>query len=119
EGQADGSLAVVRVPVDEDDALPRAELRASVNDGDDERRRHDGRREVIGAVTRGAGRVDVTPTLWEQPFEELGEILLRPGVGFDDRDAGRRVRDEDVAQTVAETVAEAANLVREVDDLGA
>ena len=55
---------------------------------------------MVGAVAFGAVGVPVAVVTRQQPFQRVDQVVVGARTGLDDRDPGRRVRDEDVAQPV-------------------
>ena len=108
---------VVAVAVDEDDVLPRPELRHAADDRQDERRREDRRQQMVGAVTGGAVAMVVAPVLRQQSLDELREVRLRVVAELHHDEPGGGVRHEDVEQAVTGAATERAQLVVEPDEL--
>ncbi len=71
---------------------------------------------MVGAVTFGTVRVPVPVVARQQPFQRVDQVVVGTRAGLDDRDPGRRVRDEHVAQAVAVAEAEPAHRIGEVHD---
>ena len=56
---------------------------------------------MVGAVPRRAVRVPITIVARKQAFQRVDEVVVGSCAGLDDRHPGGRMRDEDVAETVA------------------
>src|SRR5262245_366628 len=69
EAQAHGAARVVEVGVDEHDALPGPEGGLAGEDRDRDRRRHDHRQDVVGAVAGRAVRMPVPIVAREEALE--------------------------------------------------
>ena len=106
---------VVGVQIDERHALPRAECRLALGDGEHERRAHERGQQVVGAVAGRAVRVPVAVVAGEEPLERRREVVLRTGAELHQRQPGRRVRREHVHQAVAPTATELGHVVRDVE----
>ena len=117
EGQPDLAVRVVDVEVDQADALPGAEREPAPEHGHRGVRRYERRHHVRAAVP---GRpVPVPPAVVgrQQVRQRREQVVVRPGPGLEDRDAGRRVRDEHVQQPVAAPVDVLGALAGDVEDL--
>lgn len=64
-------------------------------------RRHDRREDVVAAVARGAVAVLPAVVRGEEGVEGGEEVVVAAGARFDDGDACRGVRDEEVEEAVA------------------
>ena len=104
EGQPDLAVRVVDVEVDQADALPRAEREPAAEHGHRGVRRHERRHHVRAAVPGRAVPVPPAVVGRQQVRERREQVVVGPGPGLEDRDAGRRVRDEHVQQPVAAPV---------------
>jgi heme-degrading monooxygenase HmoA len=71
---------------------------------------------VVGAVPRRTVRMAIAIVARQQAFERVDEVAVTACAGLDDRDPGRRVRDEHVAQPIAMRRAEFTHIVSQVDD---
>jgi hypothetical protein len=66
-----------------------------------DRRCDDRGHDVVGAVPERAVGVPIAVVARRQPLQGLLEVVIETRTGLDDRHPGRRVRDENVAQSVA------------------
>ena len=62
---------------------------------------------MVGAVARRAMAVLPAIVAWQEPVERVEGILIGTGPELDDHKPGRRMRDEDVEQSVTLAVDEA------------
>jgi hypothetical protein len=60
--------------------------------------------------------VAVAIVSWQQAFECVEKVVVGPGAGFDDRDTGGGMRDEDIAQAVLVRAAKRTHHIGEVHD---
>ena len=101
EAQPHRATRIVPVQVDQHDALPGAQQRLPVLHRHRHRRGDQPGQHVVGAVAGRTVRVPVAVVARQQPFQRVDQVVVGTRAGLDDRHAGRRVRDEDVAQPVA------------------
>ena len=101
EAQPHRTARVVHVEVDQHDALPGAEQGPARLHRNRHRRGHDRRQHVVGAVAERTVGVPVAVVARQQPLQRVDQVVVGARPGLDDRDTGRRVRDEHVAQPVS------------------
>jgi hypothetical protein len=71
---------------------------------------------MVGTVSRRTVRMAVAIVARQQALERVDEVVVAACPGFDDRDSGGGVWDENVAETVAVGCAEVTHIVGEIDD---
>src|ERR1700722_5693411 len=116
EAEPDLAAGIVAIGVDQDDALPGAELEPSGQNGNVQRRADQCGEEVVGAVTLGAVPVPVAVIPGQQSAHGLLEVSLRSRAHLHQRQPGRGMGGEDVDQAGAGARAEPLDLAGHVDD---
>jgi quercetin dioxygenase-like cupin family protein len=116
EAEAHPPSPVVPVRVDEDEALPRAEERGPVRDGNGDRRGDETGEDVVATVSRRTVPVSVGGVDGKEPIDGIGEIVLRSRSRLHQCEAGGRVRYEDTRQPVPAAVTKARQPVCQVGD---
>jgi hypothetical protein len=114
EAEADVPSAVVDVGVDEDEALPDAELWLPAEDGDRHCRTDEDGEDVVSSVPRRPVAMLVATFTGEQSVDGPGEIALTARSCLHQTDSGGGVRDEDIHEAVAHLQAEPVQLLGEV-----
>jgi hypothetical protein len=116
EAQAHLPVSVVDIRVHQHDALPGTECGTTAKHWHRERRRHEGRQQVITAVTGAAVPVPIDVVAGKQPVNGILEVGLRAAPSLDQCDAGSCVRNEDLTQSVAAVATELKDPVSEISD---
>src|SRR5436190_2228129 len=114
ERQTDLARRVVAVRVDQAEGLPGAQREAPAQDRYQQKRRHERGQDVVAPVPGRAVAVPPAVVGRQQLVERAQQVAVTPRTRLDDREAGRRVRDEDVQQPVAPVVDEPGRVGREI-----